>query len=369
MICPECGAQQRDGVKFCTKCGKPLATSPQVTSNDSTKKSGLGIAAAVTTFLALGLIVALGVVTDGFGLLGANERASAPVSQDLPASDWVDPATELEGESESQSDGESAGEEGRFVAPEVRASVNDYSWEELSQISLLISSSATQDEAMDVAVEYHLCNEDGTLDGTQVKEFVIGNAMTVTMQIAGFNHDERADGSGMAGITFVARSSLGVHYMNSSDSTSGGWRDSDLREWMNSDLLEALPKEISSVVVPVFKYTNCVGETSDSSSVEATVDTLWAPAYSELGGHMDISDDDHDDVYNAEGRQYQLFADLGVSWDAPNDVLALSGVEFWWERTPDPLDGRYFMCVGPEGTPWYARVPSSELDVVLCFCV
>lgn len=73
--------------------------------------------------------------------------------------------------------------------------------------------------------------------------------------------------------------------------------------------------------------------------------------------------------FNAEGDQYQLYSDLGVRWDTPNDILAIAGTEHWWERSPDPMDGRYFMNVGEDGTPWYANTPSNEFGVVVGFCV
>ena len=373
MICPECGAQQKDGMKFCTKCGKPLPVQPEQVPETPPQQPPQArgynkqlVFALIASCSALVLVVVLlGVVTDGFGLLNSAEPSDAPAVQETLPSEG-DASEGPDEQVNSPDDEEDAADED---VPPVRSAVNDYSWEELSQISQLISTAPSQNEALDIAARYHLCNADGSLDGTQTKEFIIGNSMLVSMQVAGFNHDARADGAGMAGITFIARTSLGVQFMNASDITTGGWRDSDMREWMNGRLFDSLPSEISSVVAPVLKYTNAVGETTDPDDVVATTDYLWIPSYSELGGYMDIDDDDHDDVYNAEGAQYQLFSDLGVSWDTPNDILALDGVEFWWERTPDPMDGRFFMCVGPEGTPWYARVPSSEFDVVLCFCV
>ena len=369
MFCNNCGSQQKDGAKFCTVCGAPLMQAASATpvepvlpaqknARAQRPRSGNGpvVAAVVLVVLAVASVVGVAaLMTDCFGFTKPAEEA--PVVASPQDSTTQTPQAEPKPQAEAP------------AAPEVRVSVQEYSWEELSQISALISAAGSDAEATEVAASYHLCNADGTLDGTQTKQLVLADGTSVTMQILGFNHDERADGAGRAGITFGSRGIVGTHAMNADDSTSGGWRDSSLRAWMNDDLLAQLPDDVAAAIVPVTKYANATGETTDPASVVATTDTLWAPAYAELGGHMDIADDPHDDVYNAEGSQYQLYADLGASWDTPNDILAISGVERWWERTADPMDGRYFMCVGEDGTPWYAHTPKNEFGVVMCFCV
>lgn len=314
---------------------------------------------AAVAAVAVGVVVVFaGTMTDWFGLAARD-------------ADTTEPVEEVETTSEEDAADASADEDAEDAAdePTVRAAVEDYSWEELSQISQLISSAESDDEALEIAENYNLCTSDGLLDGTQTKELTLSDGTSVTMQVAGFNHDELADGSGVAGITFVSRGIVATRQMNSTNTTAGGWRDSSLREWMNSDLVDLLPDDVAAVVAPVIKYTNSVGATSDTSSVVGTEDTLWTLSYAEICGNMDVNSDPRDAVFNAEGSQYQLFSDLDVSWDAPNEILQISGVDGWWERTPDPMDGRYYMNVGADGTPWYAHGPTRELGVVMCFCV
>ena len=318
---------------------------------------GMTVLAVVLAILAVCAVVACaGVMTGWFGLATpAGEQVVADEGES--AGDEGDPAPAPGGQGEKDE------------RPEVRSAVADYSWEELSRDSALLSAPGDGAATLEVAKEYHLCTADGRLDGTQTKSLTLTDGTTVSMQVAGFNHDDRADGTGTAGITFVSRGTVGMRQMNSSDTTVGGWRDSGLRSWMNTELLGRLPSEVSDVVVPVSKLTNSVGETTDVSAVVATSDTLWTLSYSEIGGQMSTDDPGHDAVYNAEGAQYQLFSDLGVRWDSPNQILQIGGVERWWEPSPDPLDGRYFMCVGDDGTPWYAHLPTKECGVVMCFCV
>ena len=159
------------------------------------------------------------------------------------------------------------------------------------------------------------------------------------MQVAGFNHDDRADGTGTAGITFVSRGTVGTRQMNSSDTTAGGWRDSGLRSWMNSELLGRLPSEVSDVVVPVSKLTNSVGETTDVSAVVATSDTLWTLSYSEIGGQMSTDDPGHDAVYNAEGAQYSSSRTSACAGTPPTRSSRSAGSSDGGSAAPTPWTG------------------------------
>lgn len=87
--------------------------------------------------------------------------------------------------------------------PEVRGCLNDYSWDEISQISQLISKKGDQNGAIEVAKKYHLCTSDGKLDGTQTKHVTLSGGTQAKVMIMGFNYDDKSDGSGKAGITFI----------------------------------------------------------------------------------------------------------------------------------------------------------------------
>lgn len=79
-----------------------------------------------------------------------------------------------------------------------------------------------------------------------------------------------------------------------------------------------------------------------------------------------------DAVLNAEGAQYLLYRNQGIAWDGanPSPAKAVGGATgSWWERTPDPLDARYFMNVGDDGAIWYAHAPSKEFGVVMGMCL
>ena len=87
------------------------------------------------------------------------------------------------------------------------------------------------------------------------------NSKTLEYRIVGINHDDLADGSGKAGLTFeVANTVLGAQRMNATGTNAGGWEKSELRSRLNSgDLWSLLPSGLQSKVKSVKKMTDNKG--------------------------------------------------------------------------------------------------------------
>lgn len=284
-----------------------------------------------------------------FALRGSGETtAEPPVSSDTG---------ETEGD---EGPAASEGNEGLVV----RDSVEDYSWDELSQLADLIASAQSDEAGLSVAKTFHLCDSSGKLDGTQTKELELLDGTTVTMRVVGFRQDSRSDGEGVAGITFLAEGSVGLRSMNSSAQVAGGWAGSELRAWMNDGLVDLLPDEVASEVVAVDKAANAVAGLGGAQTT--TSDTLWVPSYSEIVGELSAGNKRYG-LYEQEGEQYQLFSDMAVDWNGANAVLACS--DYWWLRTPDPSNGSWYMCVTPDGLPTYGHLPATENAVLMGFCL
>lgn len=78
------------------------------------------------------------------------------------------------------------------------------------------------------------------------------NGKTMTYRIIGINHDDLADGSGKAGLTFWARSVDLESIFNSTDTNAGGWEASELRAKMNSgEIWNLMPSDFQSKVKSV----------------------------------------------------------------------------------------------------------------------
>lgn len=304
--------------------------------------------AVVAVVIALVAVVALGI-----GVLGGGQKQPEPTTPE-PAQQASEPQATPEPEPETP-------------AVAVRASVEDYSWDELSQLADMIAGAKDQSSALEIEKKYNLVSTAGTLDGTQAKTLQLSDGTSVKMRIAGFRHDQRSDGSGVAGITFLADSIVSVRPMNTPERVD--WSQTSLRAWLNGEFLGLLPDELSGKVVEVKKQTN---RASDFSSQEETDDKVWLLSYFELVGEVSASSS-RSGVYNPEGTQYQMFSDLGGQWEGTNEAFMVSGeCANWWLRSPDPAnEGLIIAPRNSDGSPGLARNSAidGEVGVVPAFCL
>jgi|GEM_PF-817903 len=257
--------------------------------------------------------------------------------------------------------------------PEVRDCLNDYSWDEISQISQLISKKGDQNGAIEVAKKYHLCTSDGKLDGTQTKDITLSGGTQAKVMIMGFNHDDKSDGSGKAGITFIftddvakqnmcEKSDMDSLFQEIQDKGSAtlSWEDTSLHAWLSDSFTAQLPSELSDKIVAVDKAdavmpliadtVTLYREDKDVPAVNLDYDSdpkavtnsdkLWLPSYVEIASPDDTGLDDYGFYAYPllEGAQYQLFRDTGIKQCESNSILGTYSSEEeegggWWFRT------------------------------------
>ena len=129
------------------------------------------------------------------------------------------------------------------------------------------------------------------------------NDETMTYRIIGINHDDLADGSGKAGLTFEATNSvLGAQRMNATNTNAGGWEASELRGRLNSgDLWALLPTELTGKIHAVTKMTDNKGGGSVGTPT-ATTDSVFLLSRKEIWNGS-----------SKEGYQYDFYALKGTS--------------------------------------------------------
>ncbi len=377
--CPVCGALNNSDNQFCGACGASMA---EATTADNVPLSDRGIShehrgqeetpnrGRVMLLGAVAVVAIVGILALGLTVTGVlNFGHATPAEQSEPAAS----------EDASQNEGETSEDDGIGTAGiEVREGLASYSWEELGIIGKEMSRCGSRDDALAIAKEYHLVDDEGHML-TDTKDATVEGYATVAMRLVDVYHDNLANGEGKAGLTFMAASLPLTHVMNSADDITGGWEASEMRSWLLNDVYNALEEGLRTSIVPVDKTTNNLGNSTSEFCVTSTIDYLWLPSMVELMGPIGWvwpSDPDNSDGYNAitndEGSQYALFAEMGVEGLEGNEGMVLQGDEgaqVWWERTCSPSGVSYFRGVSDIGDPTDVWLASEEHGVPLSFCL
>ena len=151
---------------------------------------------------------------------------------------------------------------------------------------------------------------------------------TMPYRIIGINHDDLADGSGKAGLTFEAMNgALGCLPMNATNTNAAGWEKSELRNRLNSgDPWALLTSDFKDKVKPVKKLTDNQGG-GKVGTPTVTIDKMFLLSRTEVWG----------DSYK-EGSQYEYFAFKGVT---VSNCSAACG-NYRWTRSVAPWNGIFY---------------------------
>lgn len=105
--------------------------------------------------------------------------------------------------------------------------------------------------------------------------------VTADIEIIGHNHDNLADGSGKARLTFFCADLPQIlHKMNTPSTNDGGYEASEMREFLNGELFDALPEQLKNIIKPVYKISD--GGASNQALV-TTIDKCWLASCDEIG--------------------------------------------------------------------------------------
>ncbi|MEA4805016.1 InlB B-repeat-containing protein [Acetobacterium wieringae] len=214
--------------------------------------------------------------------------------------------------------------------PPAGNALETYTWEQIK----LISESGKADDYFNVKDE----------------KTAIINGQTYTFQIYGFAHDDKASGTGKAGITFGLKGLMvDTHVMNPNNQNYGGWDGSDMRAYLNgvtttyqgtsyatTSIYSKLPADLKAVITPVKKYTS--GGYGATALVTST-DNLFLFSEEEVGlGNYTYST-------SGEGTQYPIFTDNASRIKTyPN-----TSTGWWWLRSAYNTNGNGFLGVHGDG--------------------
>ena len=190
--------------------------------------------------------------------------------------------------------------------------------------------------------------------------FNLKDGNPLTMQIVGFNHDDLADGSGKAGITFGMKNLYYNDYpMNSTNTNVGGWDECLMRTSTMQEIFNNLPDDLQSVIKLVNKKTT-VGNAS--TSIVTSQDKLWLYSVVELDGTTENG-------YKDEGTQYEYWQSHNTSSDRIKKLNnGTDSANYYWLRSPYTGYSASFRNIVSDGGVGDDDA-SYSLGLCFCFCI
>lgn len=283
-----------------------------------------------------------------------------------------------------------------YVSP--RENPSQYTWEELSKIADQICDASAGASDTGESVD-DICEKYGLVDSAHqrrdvTKTLVLSDGTTVECTLVDVGRTKEVPmGQSLypAGLTFMCYSDSLTHRFASSNGID--WCESDLRQWLNTQIISALPEELSNNIALSCKHKGSVrtlasvlnarGEGKYDYDWHGPDDYLWIPSISEVGGNVDWDwDIDQSDEYNSllssDGRWFTLFATEYGSWTDKADALSSAGFEdgvpvpeiamghSYWLRSMSPRTNRP-LIVSNDGELGAGSDADEERHVVFCF--
>lgn len=192
--------------------------------------------------------------------------------------------------------------------------------------------------------------------------WVVGDSKIMTIDtvdyqidIIGKNHDEYADGSGTAPLTFQMHECYGTRYpMDIKSDAYNQWQNSTMRTRTLLALLNKMPSEIQAAIKEISKQT---GKGSLGGLI-TTSETLFLLSAAEVFGEEEATST----AAAGEGTQYEYYA-AGNS-----KIKNLSGTAAgWWLRSPVASNLAEYHFVRATGVLYYAAINGNS-GVAFAFC-
>ena len=208
----------------------------------------------------------------------------------------------------------------------------------------------------DWATIVRLCQENKVPDTWNVGDScnMTINNKTYAIDIIGKNHDDYADGSGKAPLTFQLHACYSKAKMLSSNVTYT-WQKSTMRTSTLPAILKRMPAEVQAAIREVTKLT---GASAYLSELDSTADKLFILSDDELGiGYNSVA---------GEGTMYEYYT--GASSRRIKQYNNTNS--YWWLRsicTDNNHKGRV-KCINTSGSLYQFSGSDTDYGVTFGFC-
>lgn len=264
------------------------------------------------------------------------------------------------------------------VEPPKGKILDGYSWKEISYIS---SNGLIGEYGFQVgdakAITLNGTVGSLTLDNYQTYAYIIGINHNAELEGDNLIHFQLAKAALSAGreISFVDNEYLHVgssvaFRMNTSNTNSGGWEESYMRNTIcgtdkantSDNMMGVIPNDLLGVLKTVNKYTNNVGESTAESAVTSTADYFFLLSEYEVFGSIGYANE-----YEADYQQQYAY------YSAGNSTVKVRYIPppvptFWGLRSPAFSDNRLWLSVSLTGEVDSLNA-SASFGFAPCFCV
>lgn len=205
--------------------------------------------------------------------------------------------------------------------------------------------------------------------GTYATDYAVGDLVpldlgsegVVNMQIAGFNADTLADGSGTAPISWISKELLAtLHRMNpelaknedgtqrEGTGTVGGWEKCEMRAYLENTIKPLIPENVRSRICSVSKKQYAY-DTNNKFHAQTTSDDLWIP-----------------DLFELASQPTSIYAGFMPDEESKiKNVVGANQSSYWWCRraaTNANFESVYYSGGSGQGKASYVR------GIALGFC-
>lgn len=173
-----------------------------------------------------------------------------------------------------------------------------------------------------------------------------------------FNHFERADGTGMAHVSWDLKYCLNTtRRINSTSTNVGGWYDSEnnrteLRNWLVTRMLKALPIKLQQMFTTVNVVSSTGGGKSESWDITTAQDKLYLLSQTDIFGSTsapykwEVSED----AEKGDGLSSYVMPLYATAANRIKRTANASGAPCaWWTRSPYTGSTNYFVYVYTTG--------------------
>ena len=192
-------------------------------------------------------------------------------------------------------------------------------------------------------------------DGKLQELLQVGDELDITLK-TGEALTVQAGGATENGLRFVLKNCMkDMHGMNKRMTNKGGWRDSEMRLWLNETIFHMLPDELQEIIIP-----RRIVQTMDGEALESE-DKLWLPSFTEMFGKENAEDWAPADT---DEMQMELFTtERSRVKEVPGN-----GTWWYWLRSPRGSISTRFCVVIGNGHANYSYA-SSAIGVAFGFCL